>query len=461
MTTKRAVGVLVPALAAIVVLRAGCTFDPVVGTRNCTRDTDCPPGCTCFNGWVCVPGDEAKTCIIECDRDEDCRFQDARAECVGHVCVLAGCDDGFADCNGEKADGCETDITGDEDNCGRCDHGCALGKWCLNGTCTPCDTDTHCGLYCHNCEARPRDRVCVEGACGCLEPTHCANDEVCLEQRCQACAPTCEGKCGGADDGCGGVCDLPCPAGSWCDGSACVVCDTDAHCGPACTDCTGQANDMACVEGGCGCRTGDHCANGESCLDSKCTGCTPDCANKCGGAPDGCGGSCNGACPPGYWCEEGACRACDQDDHCGPACVDCTDAGTNGVYCSLDQNAVYGCACRTDQDCLAGTWCDTKAGTGLCKPCDQDDHCGASCQNCASSRDGKVCIDGRCGCYTEFDCGPGARCEDQRCIAQDEPRPDGGLLDGDGAQDAGADAGHDAGVDAGTDVGADEEADGW
>lgn len=159
---------------------------------------------------------------------------------------------------------------------------------------------------------------------------------------------------------------------------------------------------MACVEDICGCRTGDHCANGETCLDSKCTGCTPDCANKCGGAPDGCGGSCNGACPPGYWCEEGVCRACDQDDHCG-----------------------------------------------------------ASCQNCASSRDGKVCIDGRCGCYTEFDCGPGARCEDQRCIAQDEPRPDGDLLDGDGDQDAGYDAGHDAGVDAGTDVGEDEEADGW
>ncbi|MFS8071218.1 MAG: hypothetical protein ACMG6S_33025 [Byssovorax sp.] len=46
------------------------------------------------------------------------------------------CTAGFADCNGDKADGCEADLGSDAVTCGACDHDCE-GSPCKEGLCEP------------------------------------------------------------------------------------------------------------------------------------------------------------------------------------------------------------------------------------------------------------------------------------------------------------------------------------
>lgn len=47
-----------------------------------------------------------------------------------------GCGAGFADCNGDPADGCEVDTSTAPSSCGRCGHDC-LGGACVAGACQP------------------------------------------------------------------------------------------------------------------------------------------------------------------------------------------------------------------------------------------------------------------------------------------------------------------------------------
>jgi hypothetical protein len=58
----------------------------------------------------------------------------ARSECSKGVCVLE-CEAGFASCDGDDANGCEQELTV-PDNCGACGRDC-LGGDCVDGACTP------------------------------------------------------------------------------------------------------------------------------------------------------------------------------------------------------------------------------------------------------------------------------------------------------------------------------------
>lgn len=55
-------------------------------------------------------------------------------ECTGNGCIPAPCSPGFADCNGDVADGCETDLTR-PDNCGACGNSCDDGNSCTFDSC--------------------------------------------------------------------------------------------------------------------------------------------------------------------------------------------------------------------------------------------------------------------------------------------------------------------------------------
>ncbi|MBS2015217.1 MAG: hypothetical protein JST00_20175 [Deltaproteobacteria bacterium] len=61
--------------------------------------------------------------------------------CVKGVCVLE-CPRGFADCNGDPSDGCETDLRVHPSHCGGCGRSCdiAAGQPCVEGKCltAPC-----------------------------------------------------------------------------------------------------------------------------------------------------------------------------------------------------------------------------------------------------------------------------------------------------------------------------------
>ena len=64
------------------------------------------------------------------------------ATCVSGICGTE-CEPGWADCNGNPADGCETNVSHDGANCGACGNRCnsALGQPCVEGRCLTAECD--------------------------------------------------------------------------------------------------------------------------------------------------------------------------------------------------------------------------------------------------------------------------------------------------------------------------------
>ena len=71
----------------------------------------------------------------ECAAAPDCSLDHAEAACSAGTCVIDKCHLGFADCNGERLDGCEANLANDEDHCGKCDESCNGDKECKLGKC--------------------------------------------------------------------------------------------------------------------------------------------------------------------------------------------------------------------------------------------------------------------------------------------------------------------------------------
>lgn len=97
----------------------------------------CASGETCSNG-TCQGGcaganlnTDPQNCGV-CGRV--CSFPNASAVCVNGNCAIGVCAPGFADCNGVLADGCETNLSSNE-NCGACGNVCSPGQVCSNGSC--------------------------------------------------------------------------------------------------------------------------------------------------------------------------------------------------------------------------------------------------------------------------------------------------------------------------------------
>jgi hypothetical protein len=117
-----------------------------------------------------------------------CAAPGAANACVAGKCAFGSCNAGFADCDGDQTNGCEKPVDADLANCGGCGvacaplnataPACAAGK-CSYGTCSPgfadcdgdkangCETNTsietdHCGACNMKCTG---GAACVSGAC--------------------------------------------------------------------------------------------------------------------------------------------------------------------------------------------------------------------------------------------------------------------------------------------------------
>ncbi len=144
----------------------------------------------------------------------------ATAACIGGRCGY-DCAADRADCDGDRANGCETATAADHDNCGACGRSCgALGE-CAGGRCAPCPT------------ARPR--WCGSGSGG-----GCTNT--------QEDAANCSG------------CGVVCPVGAVCyGGCAYAHCDdgvtrgpgTWRLCGDRCVNFDGDPGNCAACEQAC------------------------------------------------------------------------------------------------------------------------------------------------------------------------------------------------------------------
>lgn len=164
----------------------------------------CDSSCSAAEGnATCNDGQCSASCAsgsADCDGacEGPCAPPDAAVDaCTQGQCAVSRCDPGRGDCNQKAADGCEADLNTDLSNCGACGVVCRSihGKArCDSGTCklacasgyancdgnpsNGCETDTlsnveHCGGCSKTCEAS-----CEKGTCGatpcsglCEDPT--------------------------------------------------------------------------------------------------------------------------------------------------------------------------------------------------------------------------------------------------------------------------------------------------
>jgi hypothetical protein len=197
----------------------GCnTCNCVDGAWQCTRSA-----CECMAGEMRPAGDGCNTCMC----------YDGVWGCTMALCNPPVCTDGMADCNGDPADGCETNIQTDVMNCGTCGNYCAMAgatSACVAGSCVldSCDgpyADCN-GDPADGCEARVGAGGCenrcnvptmvvdpepAQGTCECPAGTVCVRGS--LEDEDPAseyCYPIPEG-CGDSLASCGCMAGCVCP----------------------------------------------------------------------------------------------------------------------------------------------------------------------------------------------------------------------------------------------------------
>lgn len=390
----------------------GCESSLATLERCGACDTPCdPPHATascaggaclveaCDEGWADCDGAPDNGCETslqtlsdcgECGRT--CAFLHAAASCTAGRCALAGCHDGWDDCDAVESTGCEADLSAAA-TCGACATACTAptalcaadlatcvdacpaGTTACGPSCVVTATDPrHCGACDRACSLPHASSVCAAGACAV-----------------GACDPG-WGDCNGvADDGCEtalttvehcGGCSAPCTVPSGlpaCDTGTCAV----GHCPRGTDDCDGVADN------GCEADLGSATTCGDCAV--ACPAASPLC--DAGGEPAACVAACGAALP----------------DPCGDRCVD-TDTslshcGGCGMPCELPDatELCVGGECRVVRCPDGRADCNGDATDGCEATLDSDaDNCGACgvvCEDPSGST--PVCFGGECGLTCE------------------------------------------------------------
>jgi len=199
---------------------------------GCTNGT-----CTvvqCSPGYGDCDGNASNGCETSTGTDPNncggckakCALPNAIAGCAGGSCTVASCNTGFQNCNNVAGDGCEVNTNTDPSNCGGCMHQCFTPNGtpgCAAGNCTVASCNTgfaNCdGNVANGCEANITNDRNNCGSCGNACDTACGGttDHVavggtqCVSSTCSILPAGCsagyedfDGKCA---DGC--ECVLP------------------------------------------------------------------------------------------------------------------------------------------------------------------------------------------------------------------------------------------------------------
>ncbi len=293
----------------------------------------------------------------------------ATATCAAGACVLS-CNSGFADCDRDRANGCEADLQRNANNCGTCATRCAAGA---NGA-AQCASGV-CGLGCNagfaNCDG--------DLANGCeLSVSSDVNN-------CGACGTRCPSGANGVAACTAGACELRCAAGfANCDGSVANGCEvelatTSAHCGRCGNSCPATANTTAvCRASACAteCNAGFADCDGNPATGceadtrasvSHCGGCGRVCTSPRPGTVATCGaGVCASSCAPNFAdCDADPSNGCEINVNVSPM-----NCGACGTRCPMLPNANPTCSAGVcGSTCAAGfSDCDGNSANGCERP---------------------------------------------------------------------------------------------
>ncbi len=154
---------------------------------GCTMSRPCPAGQGCCGG-ACA---DTQTNIANCGGcDVRCSVPNAAPVCRGGVCGLGSCTAPFANCDGDASNGCETDTRTSLSACGACGSPCGprpnarascemgMCRYTCTGSFGDCDgnpangcetdlgtTPSHCGMCGRACALANATAGCNLGAC--------------------------------------------------------------------------------------------------------------------------------------------------------------------------------------------------------------------------------------------------------------------------------------------------------
>ncbi len=357
----------------------------------------------CATGFGDCDGDPANGCetdlsttLSNCGRcGTACSFTGGVGACVGGVCTRTACATGRGDCDGNTANGCEIDLQSDATNCRMCGVACSFPRAtaiCASGSCAigRCETgsDNCDGMAANGCETDLNASLSHCGACG------------------RSCAfPNAAASCSA------GVCSIgACASGMGnCDGSAVNGCEVNTttsvqHCGRCGMACPARANAAAtCAAGACGFTCLAGFADCDGVASNGCEVNTRTSSTHCGSCGAGCtlfnavgvcrSGACAvGSCLSGFAdCDGVASNGCEVDTR-----TSVSDCGACGRVCAPD-NAVGACvagACNIASCTPNFANCDFDPTNG-CEtiPVANPLHCGACGIACVA---GRMCEAGRC-----------------------------------------------------------------
>jgi hypothetical protein len=143
-------------------------------------------------------GDKNNGCEIDTSTDPNncsacgdaCSLAHSTNSCSQSTCVVTACDDGWSNCDGAEANGCETNVNSDAGNCGAC------GKVCNGTNGVPGCSNGACAVLCNagygNCDGNS-DTGCETSLSN--NPLHCGNCGVACNPA-NATGATCMAGCG-------------------------------------------------------------------------------------------------------------------------------------------------------------------------------------------------------------------------------------------------------------------------
>ncbi len=383
-----------------------CASDDECPVRTICSEGACVPGCNERRG--CSVGESCcRNACSDLTRDTSncgacgtrCDFANATSACTDGHCALTACATGYADCDGDIATGCEVRLDSDARNCGRCGSACPD----VSNATVACSA-ARCGFACRmgyaDCDGN--------GANGCernldADPASCG--------RCGNACPTPAGSqsilCGAGVCGFScrpglGNCD-----GDAANGCETDVQTNVAHCGACDAACPARPNTTTtCASGRCGFR----CLDGWGDCDGDATnGCEVDlnttvsncgrCGNVCvvaGGTAACARGACTVAACGGDFadCDGNAANGCETDLRATP-----TSCGACGTACLVRPHTVATCDARTcgfrcatgyadcDGDLTNGCEVDTRSSVA---------HCGMCNRACTAANGTAGCSAGAC-----------------------------------------------------------------